>query len=147
MKIKYRSNLCAGCVSLIFAIVLFFIIPSQIGAEYQSIHGITSRSMPYALVGLDIFCGVALIIKSLVFKNDEVKELELTKEKTGLLYIGILIIYGFGFSYSYLVSTILLGAATLAIMKNKKISYYLVIVVLVVIMYFSFTKFLNVNLP
>ena len=48
MKIKYRSNLLAGCLAIVAAAVLFLIIPSQVGLESSATYGITSRTLPYA---------------------------------------------------------------------------------------------------
>ena len=49
MKIRYKDNLTAGILSIIFGIVLYLLTPIQIKAEASSTYGITSRSIPYAL--------------------------------------------------------------------------------------------------
>lgn len=40
MKIKYRTNLVAGVIALIAAIILFVIIPSQVGVERRATYGL-----------------------------------------------------------------------------------------------------------
>lgn len=147
MRIKYKLNLSAGCLAVLGAIVLFLIIPSQVGLETQSVQGITSRSLPYALCVLMAVCGAGLIVQSLILKKDEVKELEIKQEVKGICYMLLLLVYGYGFSRSFLVSTLFLGAATLAFTKCKKVSYYAIIVVTVVALYFIFTRLLHVRLP
>lgn len=147
MKIRYKSNLLAGCFSILAAIVLYLIIPSQVGKEMQSVHGITSRTFPYVLCILMGVSGVGLIFQSLVSKKEETKEVELGKEVKGILYILILLAYGYGFSRSFLISTSLLGAATLGFAKCKKLSYYVIVIVAVVILYLVFTRLLHVRLP
>lgn len=147
MRIRYKSNLSAGCLAVLGAIILFLIIPSQVGLENQSVQGVTSRSLPYALSVLMGGCGAGLIFQSLVLKRDEVKELEIKQEVKGICYMLLLLGYGYAFSRSFLVSTILLGVATLAFTKCKKISYYAIIIVSVVALYFVFTHLLHVRLP
>lgn len=147
MRIKYKSNLSAGCLAVLGAIILFLIIPSQVGQETQSVQGITSRSLPYALCILMGGCGAGLIFQSLVLKRDEEKELEVRQEVKGICYMLVLLVYGCGFSHSFLVSTLLLGTATLAFTKCKKVSYYAIIIAAVVMLYFTFTRLLHVRLP
>ena len=119
MKIKYRSNLTAGCIAIIAAVVLFLIIPAQVG----------------------------LIIQSLVFKKDEVREMELKKEGIGLLYMLVLLAYGIGFNYSFLISTVLLGVITLVFLKDKQWLHYLIVAVATVAIYLIFTELLHLRLP
>lgn len=147
MKIKYRSNLVAGCLAIIAAIVLLLLIPSQVKLETRAVHGVTSRTLPYALVLLSGGCGLGLVFQSLVLKKDEIKELELAKEGKGLLYMLVLLGYGLGFSHSFLISTILLGVLTLVFAKDKKPLHYIVVTAVVVVIYFVFTKLLHVRLP
>ncbi len=145
--IRYRSNLSAGCLSILAAAVLFWLIPTQVSAESQSVHGITSQTVPYALCALMAFCGICLVFQSLVLKKDEIKELDLGKEGKGVLYMLVLLVYGIGFSYSFLIATCLLGVATLAFSKCKKVSYYLIVIAMVILLYFTFTELLHVRLP
>lgn len=147
MRIHYKSNLTAGCLAVLGAIVLFLIIPSQIGLENQATHGITSRSLPYALCVLMGGCGGGLMIQSLVLKKDEVRELEIKREVKGICYMLFLLAYGYAFSHSFLVSTILLGVVTLACTKCKKPIYYIIVAAIAVVLYFVFTRLLHVRLP
>ncbi len=147
MKIKYRTNLVAGVIALIAAIILFDIIPSQVGVERRATYGITSRTIPYAMAFLMAGCGAGLIIQSIIFKKDEVKEIDLLQEGKGLLYMGVIVLYAIGFSKSFLISTSLLGVVTLAMQKDKKALHYIVVVALVVALYFIFNELLHVRLP
>lgn len=147
MRIRYKLNLSAGCLAVVSAAILFLIIPSQIGVENQVTYGITSGSLPYALSILMGGCGVGLLFQSLILKKDEIKEIEVRQEVTGIIYMLLLLVYGFLFSRSFLVSTIFLGVATLAFTKCKKIPYYAIVVIMVIILYFVFTRLLHVRLP
>jgi len=147
MKIRYKDNLTAGILSIIFGIVLYLLIPIQIKAEASSTYGITSRSIPYALSVLVMICGAGLIIQSLLLKNDEVKELEVGKELKGFLYMMLLLGYGIGVSKNFMVSTIILGTATLAFVRCRKPLYYGIAAAVVVLIYYIFTQLLHVRLP
>lgn len=147
MKIKYRSNLAAGCIAIAFAAAILFLIPSQVGTEIRPVHGITSRSLPYALAALSGVCGVLLIIQSVVLKKDEIRELELKKEGKGLLYMLALLLYGLAFSHSFLISTCLLGTVTLLFTGSRKPLHYAVVIAVAAVLYVTFTQMLHVRLP
>lgn len=147
MKIKYRSNLAAGCLAIAAAVILFLLIPSQIKMEAKAVHGVTSRTLPYALSILSAGCGIGLVFQSLVLKKDEVKELDLKKEGKGLLYMLVLLAYGYGFAHSFFIATSLLGVVTLAFYKDKKPLHYGIVVIVAAVIYFTFTQLLHVRLP
>lgn len=147
MKIKYRSNLAAGTVSVILGIICCLIIPAQIGEDYAATYGITSRTVPYAVAALWIVCGAALMIQSLVFKKDEVKTLEMGKEAKALGYMAALFIYAVLFMKSFLLSAVFLGVATLAFTGTKKKLYYVIVLITVIVLYFLFSKVLHVQMP
>ncbi len=147
MKIRYRANLAAGCLAILAAIILYLLIPSQVALESKPVHGITSRSLPYALSVLTAVCGVGLVLQSLLLKKDEIRELDVVQEGKGLLYMACLAVYAWGVGRSFLISTCLLGVATLAFTKDKKWLHYLVVLCVVVVIYLMFTRFLHVRLP
>ncbi len=147
MKVKYRSNLVAGIVSVILGIICMVIIPGQIGEDYSATYGITSRTVPYAVAILWIICGIVLMIQSLVLKKDEVKTLDVGKELKALGYMAVILIYALLFKKSFLVSTMFLGVATLAFTGSKKKSFYVIVLAAVLILYLLFSKVLHVQLP
>lgn len=147
MKIKYKSNLCAGVVSILFGIICAVIIPKQIGTEFSVSYGITSRTVPYAIALLCVVCGIALIVQSLVFKKDEEKTMELSKELKALAYMVVMLIYALLFKHSFIGSTVFLGVVTLAFTGCRKKLFYVIIIVTVVILYLLFSQVLHVRLP
>lgn len=147
MKIKYRSNLAAGIVSIILGIICWMIIPTQIAEDYAVTYGITSKTVPYAVALLWIVCGAVLAVQSLVFKKDEIKVLDAAKEAKALGYMLVLLIYAVLFRRSFLISTMLLGVATLAFTGSRKKSYYVIVLMVVVILYLLFSKVLHVQMP
>ena len=119
MEIKYKSNLAAGIVSIILGVICIILVPLQIAEDYSATYGITSRTIPCAIGVLWIVCGVVLLIQSLILKKDTVKTLIVGKELKALAYMAMLLIYSILFKRSFLISTILLGVATLAMTGTK----------------------------
>ncbi len=146
-KIRYRSNLTAGIVSIIFGAIVLSVIPSQISLGFDNTYGITPRTIPYVLAGICIFFGALLIVQSLVLKKDTVKEMELSRELKALAYMAVFVVYSLLFNVSFVLATILLGAVTLMFLKCKKPLYYAIVAVTVVFLYFVLTQFLHIQLP
>lgn len=146
MKIKYRSNLCAGVISAVCGIVLAALIPGQIGSDYSSSYGITSRTVPYSAAAIFILCGLALTVQSLILKKDTVKELDVKKEGKALAYMAVFVIYLVLFEYSFLIASAFLGVMTLIFTGSKKKSYYLIVVAVILVLYVLFTQVLHVRL-
>lgn len=149
MTIKYKSNLCGGIFSIVLSILLFVLIPIQIGVDPASTSttGVNSRTVPYAMAVLILVCGVILILQSVVGKRDTVKELVLTKERLALVYIVCLIVFSLLYKVSFILSTGFLGLATLVLLKCKKPLYYIIEIAVVVALFFIFTELLGVRLP
>ncbi len=147
MKVQYRSNLVSGIVSIILGIICMVIIPRQIREDYSATYGITSRTIPYAVAILWLVCGVVLMVQSLVFKKDEIKVLDVSKEAKALGYMLVILVYAVLFKKSFLLSTMFLGVATLAFTGSGKKSFYLIVLAMVAVLYLLFAKVLHVQLP
>ena len=147
MEIKYKSNLVAGIVSLILGVICLILVPLQIAKDYSATYGITSRTVPYAIGILWIVCGVILLVQSIVLKKDTEKTLVVGKELKALAYMVILLVYGILFKRSFLISTILLGVATLAMTGTKKKLFYVIVIAMVVVLYLLFAKVLHIQMP
>lgn len=147
MKVRLRTNLCAGIVSIIAGALLFWIVPQQIGLDYGTTYGITSRTIPYAVAILWIVCGCVLLVQSLILKKETVKTLVLKDEAIVLGYMVVLVLYMMTFQKSFLIATSALGVISLAFMRVKKPLYYIIVVAAVVIIWALFTQMLHVSLP
>ena len=108
--------------------------------------GITSRTIPYGVAGLIGVCGIVLIVKSLVLKKDQVKEIVLRHEVPSLIMIIMLLGYLFVFEKEWPLSTAALGCVSLALSKCKKWYYYVIVIAITVGLYFLFTEVLYVRL-
>ena len=147
MKMKYRSNLVSGIVSLILGIVCILVIPCQIGEDYSVTYGITSKTVPYAVAVLWIVCGLVLMFQSLIMKKEEVKVLDVRKEVKAAGYMAVLLAYAILFRKSFLLSTAFRGVVTLAFTGTKRKSFYAIVLVIVAVLYVLFAKVLHVQMP
>lgn len=147
--VKYKSNLCGGIFSIILGAVIYCLVPVYIGTESAAtkMYGITSRTVPYSMAILLIICGIILMVQSLVFKKDTVRELSLNQESTALIYILLLIVSLVLYKHSFVLAMLLLGFSTLAILRCKKILYYILTAAMVFALFFIFYEILHVRLP
>lgn len=81
------------------------------------------------------------------FEKDTEKTLVVGKELKALAYMVILLAYGILFKRSFLISTILLGVATLAMTGTKKKLFYVIVIAMVVVLYLLFAKVLHIQMP
>lgn len=146
-KIRYRSNLTAGIVSVIFGIAVLLLTPGQVGLGYDNSYGITPRTLPYVLAAVCVLFGALLIGQSLILKKDTVRELELKQELKAVTYMAVFVVYAVLFQFSFMVSTIFLGAVTLLFLRCRKPLYYGIMAVTVVILYLLLTQLLHIQLP
>ena len=146
MTIRYRSNLVCGITAVLFSALLFLVIPKQVGLETTVNFGISSRTIPYGVAAVIGVCGVLLIGKSLVLKQDETKELVLKQEVPALLMFAAYIAYLFVFEKEWPLATVALGCISLALAKCKKWYYYLIVAGLAIGMFFLFVLVLHIRL-
>lgn len=147
MKIRYRSNMTAGIVSIVLGIICLVLIPRQIGEDYSATYGITSKTVPYAIAVLWLLCGAALVFQSLVLKKDEIKTLEIKKETKALGYMAVILTYALLFNRSFVISTMFLGIVTLAFTGCRKKIFYGIIILIVAVLYLLFSRILHIQMP
>ncbi|ETP72959.1 Tripartite tricarboxylate transporter TctB family [Lachnospiraceae bacterium JC7] len=146
MEIKYHSNLTCGIAAILFSVVLYFLIPSQIAMSSTVSYGVSSRTIPYGIAAVMAFCGTGLIIQSLLLKKDKVKVIKLKEEVPAALMLLSFIAYLFVFEKEWPVSTAVIGCISLALSKTKKWYYYLFVILLTMALYFVFVYVLHIRI-
>lgn len=145
---KIRSNLAGGAASIVFAIVLLLVIPSQIE---QTIHGneyINSRLIPQLIAVLIALCGVALVVKSLVFGQEQIREIALPAETRACVFFLMMAAFLLAMPrVGYLVSGLAMAIATLLFQRVRGVRQYVVVLVIISAVYFAFVHGLQVPLP
>ena len=153
MKIKYNSEIISGGLFVIVAAVLYLLLPSQINTLEKST--VNAATMPrIAIVGL-LICSVFLLIQGIFSEKKEVvidsefwSRENTKKELRSVLFAFILIVYGLLFQpIGYILDTLLLVTVILLYYHCRKVLYYVISCVTVILVYLVFTQLLNVNLP
>lgn len=149
-KIKLYVNFIGPVVFIIFALVVLFLMPTQVLLLEEST--ITPRSFPTLLMGLILFCSVLQliieIVKTIKTKQPEVKEINALVEVKALILMIMLILYVVLINFlGFMLSSILFGAGMLAFFRVKNALFYLIIVLTAVVVGIFFQIILNVPLP
>ena len=150
MKVKIRKDLFGGITFLIFAVVIWFLIPSQI--EITTNKTINSQTFPQLLAIVIFFASCVLIIKDIrrIIRNDDssIIILNLHTEFKSALVIILLLAYALLVEYiGFLVTSIAFSIAMLIITKCKKTSYYIILTAICFGVYYIFKCLLLVQLP
>lgn len=131
--VKLKTNLIFGIVAIIISAVIWFIIPSQIPLLSITTEHINGRFMPKAMCILMFICGVMCIIRSLVFKDDDEKVIEVNIEMKNIIYLGIVLLYALMARYvSFILASILYAGASLFYMRCRNWKKYLIVFIFVI---------------
>jgi len=143
--VKINTNLVFGIIALALALVLWFVIPSQIKVSTMVTEYVTGRFMPQTMAVIMGVCGLFNIIKGLTGTKDE-KEVEFDVEIKKLLFIAAVIVYGLLARYvSFLLASLLFSAGILAFLGCKSWKKYLIVLVAVTAVVLAFRYGLEVR--
>lgn len=154
MKLKYNTDIISGMVFLIAAIVLWFLVPSQI--QTMETTSINAQTVPRVAIGGLFFFSLGLLLQGLfsvpkkeVFLTKETfSSAKFHKELKSVLYAGMLLVYLVLLTYiGFLISTALLVVAIMLFYGARKWFYYAIPLSMVGVVYFVFKILLNVSLP
>lgn len=149
-KIRLYVDIITPIIFIIFAVAVLLAMPSQIALLSSS--SINERSFPTLLMVLIIICGVVLLGKEIfnIVSKKKVNIVETTAlvEVKALIILGILVLYWLLMGLiGFIISSILLGLAMLMFFRVKKVSYYIIVSVVAVLIGVFFRYVLNVRLP
>lgn len=149
-KIRLYVDIITPIIFIIFAVAVLLAMPSQIALLSSS--SINERSFPTLLMFLIIICGVVLLGKEIfnIVSKKKVNIVETTAlvEVKALIILGILVLYWLLMGLiGFIISSILLGLAMLMFFRVKKVSYYIIVSVVAVLIGVFFRYVLNVRLP
>lgn len=149
-KIRLYVDIITPIIFIIFAVAVLLAMPSQIALLSSS--SINERSFPTLLMFLIIICGVVLLGKEIFNiiskKKANIVETTALVEVKALIILGILVLYWLLMGLiGFIISSILLGLAMLMFFRVKKVSYYIIVSVVAVLIGVFFRYVLNVRLP
>lgn len=149
-KVRLYVDIITPIIFIIFAVAVLLAMPKQIAL--LSSGSINERSFPTLLMFLIIICGVVLLIKEIFNiiskKKANIVETTALVEVKALIILGILVLYWLLMGLiGFIISSILLGLAMLMFFRVKKVSYYIIVSVVAVLIGVFFRYVLNVRLP
>ena len=144
--IKIKTNLIFGVAAVITAALLIGIIPSQIPQSSLVKEYLDGRFIPYAMCGIMMVCGVISIIKSLVLKQEDIREISIGIENKNLTFILFVIVFYLLTKYiSFLIGCILLSITSLVFFRCRSRKTYVIVLVSAVAVALIFKYGLNVK--
>lgn len=149
-KVNFYPTVVGPIVFLVFALVAFLIMPSQVKVQQQA--ATTARTFPILLLQIMIVGSVALLVTEIVKilrKTElEVVEIELLTEIKALIILLMLILYAILMPLiGFIPSSLLFSVAMLYFFRIKKVSYYLIIIFSALVIGLIFRYLLGVRLP
>ncbi len=146
---KVNGNIFKGILFLMIAIFGFLITPSQVGVIAGE--QINSRSFPYLILTVMAISSILLILQGVIEKDKvywQFNAHEFKKWTYPLIVFALLLFYVLIMpTLGYVISSLITASLLLALVKCKKIPYYITSYVFVFAIYYVFTKFLLVPLP
>lgn len=145
-KIKVKTNLIFGLIAVVVSVTIWLLIPSQVKPSKVATEYINGSFMPKLMAVIMFVCGLICIIKSLVFKNNDDKEIEIEIELKNLIYILMVVVYGLLAKYiSFLIASVLFGLGSLFFMKERGAKKYFIVTATIISIALIFKFLLKVN--
>ncbi len=130
--IRIKTNLIFGIVAMLFAGVLWFLIPSQVPASKVATEYVDGSFMPKLMSIVMGLCGLVCLLRSIIFKDHDEKEITCEIEIKNCLYLGMVIAYGLLAIYaSFLLASLAFGCGSLCFMKCRNFKKYILVTIVI----------------
>lgn len=147
MKINF--NIFRGCLFLLIASALKLITPSQIKLMDSS--AVNARTFPELVINLMLICGCLTLITGLREGNTNGLTISAAVLKSWLFplaVLGMILVYMVMIPKAgFILASAIISFALLAVLKCRNMKYYIICLAILILVYFIFTRYLNVFLP
>lgn len=92
--VRIKTNRIFGVVAILLAGILWFLIPSQVPASKVATEYIDGSFMPKLMSVVMGLCGLVCLLRSLMFKDHDEKEIVFEIEIKNCIYLGLVFAYG-----------------------------------------------------
>ena len=137
-KFKIKTNLVSGVIMGVAALLLIILLPSQVRVPAFDSGAPSPRIIPGICLAIMLVSSIALIIQSLVLKQEKIVEFDWAKEKPAILlilgmcvYIGLMIVFPLALFY----------------VGERKPGPYIVVLVSAFAIFLLFKNVFNISLP
>ena len=147
-KFKIKTNLVSGILMGAIALLLLVLMPGQVRVPAFDSGAPSPRIIPGICLGIMLVSSVALLIQSLVLKQEKVVEFDWEKEKPAILLIVAMCVYiGLMLCIGYVLASLIVFPLVLFYVGERKPGPYIVVVVSAFAIFLLFKNVFNISLP
>ena len=147
-KFKIKTNLVSGILMGAIALLLLVLMPGQVRVPAFDSGAPSPRIIPGICLGIMLVSSVALLIQSLVLKQEKVVEFDWEKEKPAILLIVAMCVYiGLMLCIGYVLASLIVFPLVLFYVGERKPGPYIVVIVSAFAIFLLFKNVFNISLP
>ena len=147
-KFKIKTNLVSGILMGAIALLLLVLMPGQVRVPAFDSGAPSPRIIPGICLGIMLVSSIALLIQSLVLKQEKVVEFDWEKEKPAiLLIVGMCVYIGLMLCIGYVLASLIVFPLVLFYVGERKPGPYIVGVVSAFAIFLLFKNVFNISLP
>lgn len=147
-KFKIKTNLVSGILMGAIALLLLVLMPGQVRVPAFDSGAPSPRIIPGICLGIMLASSIALLIQSLVLKQEKVVEFDWEKEKPAiLLIVGMCVYIGLMLCIGYVLASLIVFPLVLFYVGERKPGPYIVVVVSAFAIFLLFKNVFNISLP
>ena len=147
-KFKIKTNLVSGILMGAIALLLLVLMPGQVRVPAFDSGAPSPRIIPGICLGIMLVSFIALLIQSLVLKQEKVVEFDWEKEKPAiLLIVGMCVYIVLMLCIGYVLASLIVFPLVLFYVGERKPGPYIVVVVSAFAIFLLFKNVFNISLP
>lgn len=147
-KFKIKTNLVSGILMGAIALLLLVLMPGQVRVPAFDSGAPSPRIIPGICLGIMLVSSIALLIQSLVLKQEKVVEFDWEKEKPAILLIVAMCVYiGLMLCIGYVLASLIVFPLVLFYVGERKPGPYIVVIVSAFAIFLLFKNVFNISLP
>ena len=147
-KFKIKTNLVSGILMGAIALLLLVLMPGQVRVPAFDSGAPSPRIIPGICLGIMLVSSIALLIQSLVLKQEKVAEFDWEKEKPAiLLIVGMCVYIVLMLCIGYVLASLIVFPLVLFYVGERKPGPYIVVLVSAFAIFLLFKNVFNISLP
>ena len=147
-KFKIKTNLVSGILMGAIALLLLVLMPGQVRVPAFDSGAPSPRIIPGICLGIMLVSSIALLIQSLVLKQEKVVEFDWEKEKPAiLLIVGMCVYIVLMLCIGYVLASLIVFPLVLFYVGERKPGPYIVVIVSAFAIFLLFKNVFNISLP
>ena len=147
-KFKIKTNLVSGILMGAIALLLLVLMPGQVRVPAFDSGAPSPRIIPGICLGIMLVSSIALLIQSLVLKQEKVVEFDWEKEKPAiLLIVGMCVYIVLMLCIGYVLASLIIFPLVLFYVGERKPGPYIVVLVSAFAIFLLFKNVFNISLP